>query len=355
MVHVGVTPDFWKGRRVLITGHTGFKGGWLALWLHSMGANVYGFSLPPPSEEPSFFQVAGIAGCTTHTIGDLRDPAQVNSVVRAAQPEIVFHLGAQSLVRQSYADPRATFSSNVMGTVNLLEAIRQTASVRALLVVTSDKCYENREWLRPYRENEPMGGKDPYSASKGCVELLTAAWRDSFLHPHTAVATARAGNVIGGGDWATDRLVPDALKAWDGSSLLTIRHPKAVRPWQYHLDALAGYLALASELINGRQVGAWNFGPTDADMLSVEELLQRLAASWGTNTRWETLPSQQPHEATLLRLDSSKARTLLGWKTVIYVDQSVNAIVAWHQAWRNGKNMHEFSLGQIKKYMEKLE
>ena len=354
MVHVGVTPAFWKGRRVLITGHTGFKGGWLALWLNSMGADVYGFSLPPPTE-PSFFKVANIAECTTHMIGDLRDPEQVTSAVRTAQPEVVFHLGAQPLVRQGYVDPHATFASNVMGTINLLEAIREVVSIRALLVVTSDKCYENREWLWPYRENEPMGGKDPYSASKGCVELVTAAWRDSFLQPHTSVATARAGNVIGGGDWGTDRLVPDALKAWQNDEILAIRSPKAVRPWQYHIDALAGYLMLASELIDGRQTGAWNFGPTDTGMLSVEELLHRLATSWGSNARWEKLTSQQPHEAMLLRLDSSKARTVLGWKNVIDIDHSVNAIIAWHQAWRSGKHMHKFSLEQIKQYKERLE
>lgn len=351
---MGLTPDFWKGRRVLITGHTGFKGGWLTLWLQSMGAIVYGFSLLPPSE-PSFFLVADIAEGITDITGDLRNASHVLSVLQNAQPEIVFHLGAQALVRQSYIDPQATFASNVMGTVNVLEAIRNTASVKALLVVTSDKCYENREWLWPYRENEPMGGKDPYSASKGCVELLTAAWRDSFLDPGVAVATARAGNVIGGGDWATDRLVPDALKAWDSSGTLFIRHPKAVRPWQYHLDALAGYLMLASELIGGRQVGAWNFGPKDADMLSVEELLQRLAASWGAGAQWESTASQQPHEATQLRLDSSKARTLLGWDNVIDVNHSASAIIAWHQAWRGGKNMREFSHGQIKQYMENLE
>ncbi|MEI7613839.1 MAG: CDP-glucose 4,6-dehydratase [Betaproteobacteria bacterium] len=354
MLHEGVTPAFWKGRRVLLTGHTGFKGGWLALWLDSMGADVSGLSLSPPTD-PSFFQAAGVAESITHTTGDLRDFEQVLSIVRDTQPEVVFHLGAQSLVRQSYTDPRTTFSSNVMGTVNLLEAIRETGSVKALLVVTSDKCYENREWLWPYRENEPMGGKDPYSASKGCVELLTAAWRDSFLHPHTSVATARAGNVIGGGDWGIDRLVPDALKAWQNNKILTIRSPKAVRPWQYHLDALAGYLTLASELINGKHIGAWNFGPTDTGMLSVENLLRRLAAAWGEDAKWETLTSQQPHEAMQLLLDSRKARTLLGWKNVLDVEHSVSAIVAWHQAWRSGENMREFSLEQIKQYLGNLE
>jgi CDP-glucose 4,6-dehydratase len=353
MAHVGVNPDFWRGRRVLITGHTGFKGGWLALWLHSMGAEVHGFSLPAPSE-PSFFQVAGIAECTTHRLGDLRDPAQILGALKDAQPEVIFHLGAQSLVRQGYADPQATFASNVMGSVNLLEAVRAVPSVRALLVVTSDKCYENREWLWPYRENEPMGGKDPYSASKGCVELLTAAWRDSFLHPHTAVATARAGNVIGGGDWGADRLVPDALKAWQNNEILAIRSPQAVRPWQYHLDALAGYLSLAAELLDGKQVGAWNFGPTDNGMLSVEELLGRLAASWGANARWEKLTRQQPHEAMQLLLDSRKARTLLGWRNVMAIEDSVKAIVDWHHAWCDGANMYDFSLAQIKQYRDQL-
>lgn len=349
MAHLGVTPAFWKGRRVLLTGHTGFKGGWLSLWLHSMGAKVYGFALPPTGEA-SFFQVSRIAEGMDHTLGDLRDVAQLAAAVHAAQPEVIFHLGAQSLVRQSYADPEATFATNVMGTVHLLEAIRKTPSVKALLVVTSDKCYENHERPEPYREEEAMGGKDPYSASKGCVELLTAAWRDSFLQPQITVATARAGNVIGGGDWASDRLIPDALRSWEENKSLSVRYPKAVRPWQYHLDALSGYLTLAAEMLNGKQSGAWNFGPTDADMLPVEEVLQRLATAWGSKAQWETTAVQQPHEATQLRLDSSKARTQLGWQSMYSINDSLRAIVDWHQAWRNGKDMRAYSLNQIEQY-----
>lgn len=353
MAHLGLTPDFWRGRRVLLTGHTGFKGGWLSLWLQSMGARVFGFSLTPPSS-PSFFEVARVPEGIDHTLGDLRDAPQLASAILKAQPEIVFHLGAQSLVRQSYLDPEATFATNVMGTVHLLEAIRKVPSVRALLVVTSDKCYENRERPEAYREDEAMGGKDPYSASKGCVELLTAAWRDSFLQAQVAVATARAGNVIGGGDWATDRLIPDALRTWDKNKTLTIRYPKAIRPWQYHLDALAGYLMLAANLLKGKHIGAWNFGPTDADMLSVEDVLRQLATLWGAKAQWETTPIQQPHEATLLRLDSSKARTQLGWKSAYALNNSLAAIVDWHRAWHQGKDMHEFSLHQIEQYRKKL-
>jgi len=347
-------PDFWRGRRVLVTGHTGFKGGWLALWLQSLGAEVHGFSLSPPST-PSFFDTAGIADGMTHILGNLRDAEQVKTALWDAQPEIVFHLAAQALVRHSYLDPTGTFASNVTGTVHLLEAIRATPSVRALVVVTSDKCYENREWLWPYRESEPMGGRDPYSASKGCVELLTAAWRDSFLQPDVAVATARAGNVIGGGDWGKDRLIPDALRAWERGETLAIRNPLATRPWQYHLDALAGYLTLAAGLVDGQHVGAWNFGPTDAGMLSVEKLLQHFASHWGPGACWETPAGEHPHEAMQLRLDSSKARTLLGWTTHFGIDDSLNAILSWHRAWRRGDNMRDFSLGQIRHYSERFE
>ena len=319
-----------------------------------MGAEVHGFSLAPPSD-PSFFEIARVAEGMTHLCADLRDAEAVGAALKSARSEIVLHLGAQALVRQSYLDPAATVASNVTGTVHLLEALRATPSVRAVLVVTSDKCYENREWLWPYRENEPMGGRDPYSASKGCVELLTAAWRDSYLHPRVSVATARAGNVIGGGDWAADRLIPDALRAWEHGETLAIRNPLAVRPWQYHLDALAGYLTLAAGLLDGKYVGAWNFGPTDADMLPVEGLLKRFAARWKTNARWETPAEEHPHEAMQLRLDSSKARALLGWKTRFDIDDSLEAIVAWLRAWRNGNDMRAFSLAQIRHYSEKLE
>ena len=353
MAHLGLTPDFWRGRRVLVTGHTGFKGGWLSLWLDALGAEVSGLALPAAS--PSFFGAARLDEIVDHHPVDLCDEARVDATLQAVQPEIVFHLAAQPLVRESYRDPRRTFASNVMGTVNLLEAVRATASVRAVLVVTSDKCYENREWLWPYRETDAMGGRDPYSASKGCVELLSAAWRESFFQSGVSLATARAGNVIGGGDWAPDRLIPDALAAWDQSEVLTIRYPQAVRPWQYHLDALAGYLMLGAELANGRQAEAWNFGPVEDSRVSVEALLERLSAACGGQGRWNTPALAQPHEAGLLRVDSSKARALLGWKSLFSIDDALAAIVAWHRAWREGDDMRRFSLGQLDDYMERFE
>ncbi len=349
---VGLTPDFWRGRRVLVTGHTGFKGGWLYLWLQSLGAQVYGFSLPP--SERSFFRVVHGADDAATATGDLRDPSQVEAVFRETQPEVVFHLAAQALVRVSYDEPAETFGSNVTGTVNLLEAVRRTPSVQTVLVVTSDKCYENREQNYAFLESDPMGGKDPYSASKACVELLTSAWRESFLQPRVAVATARAGNVIGGGDWAVDRLIPDAIRAWESGECLVIRNPRAVRPWQYHLDALAGYLMLSAELAQGRCVGAWNFGPEEGDMLSVEALLRRFAAQWGGNSCWKESVDRQPHEAQLLRLDAGKARRELGWSSLFGIDDSLEQITNWHRAWRGGEDMRSFSLAQIEHYMERM-
>lgn len=350
MAHVGLTREFWQGRRVLITGHTGFKGGWLSLWLQSLGADVHGFALPA-STSPCFYEAARVADGIDSILGDLRDAARVLDVVESIKPEVVFHLAAQAIVKEGYRDPVGTMATNVMGTVNLLEAVRSAGSIKSLLVVTSDKCYQNQEWLWPYRENEPMGGRDPYSVSKACAELVTAAWRDSYLQDTTATATARAGNIIGGGDWALNRLIPDALKAWQEGAPLTIRFPRAVRPWQYVLDGLAGYIMLAAELAQGRHVGACNFGPIDADMLSVESLLQRLADAWGPPAQWVADPSPQPHEALLLRLDSSKARAELGWKTHFSIDQSIEAIIAWQRAWLHGEDMRQFSLKQIDQYV----
>lgn len=349
MAHLGLSPEFWRDRPVLITGHTGFKGGWLSLWLEYLGAKVTGYALPPPTV-PSLFEAARVGTGIRHVLGDVRDADGIDGVVRDTAPEIVFHLAAQPLVRESYRDPVGTIASNVVGTMNLLEAVRRQPSVKAVLVVTSDKCYLNREWPWPYRENEALGGKDPYSASKACAELLVAAWRDSFLSDRVAVATARAGNVIGGGDWAMDRLVPDALRAWGEGRSVTIRYPHAIRPWQLVLEPLAGYLILGAALLQDQGSGAWNFGPEDRDSLSVAQLLDRLARLWGGGAAWQADASPNPAEAGLLRLDSSRARMELGWRSRYDIDETLARTVAWHRAWREGQDMRRLSLAQIQEY-----
>jgi CDP-glucose 4,6-dehydratase len=350
MAMLEVGKDFWRGRPVFVTGHTGFKGSWLSLWLQSLGADVTGYALPAPTN-PSLFEIAEVARGMKHVHGDLRDVATLERTIRHAAPEVVFHLAAQSLVRQSYRDPVDTITSNVIGTMNVLEAVRRQPSVKAVVIVTSDKCYLNRESPRPYREEDSLGGKDPYSASKACAELLAAAWRDSFLADRVAVATARAGNVIGGGDWAADRLVPDALRAWSNGETVQVRYPAAVRPWQHVLEPLAGYLLLARRLLDGKAVGAWNFGPLEGDALTVAELLNALAKLWGPSARWQTDDGEHPAEAGLLRLDSSRARTELGWRTRYDSQGALERVVAWHRAWLDGKDMRDFSLGQIENYM----
>ncbi len=339
----------WRGRRVFLTGHTGFKGGWLALWLKHLGASVYGYALDPPTH-PNLFAVAGVAGALAgDTRADVRDAQAVREAMHAAQPEIVLHLAAQPLVRQSYADPAATYATNVQGTVHLLEAARACRSVRAIVSVTTDKCYENREWIWGYRESERLGGVDPYSSSKACAELVSAAYRESYFRQQdVGVATARAGNVIGGGDWSADRLVPDFLRASDASSVLVVRHPQATRPWQHVLEPLHGYLRLAQRLHEHglRYGGAWNFGPGLEDSCPVGEVLDRLARLV-PGTAWEQAAGAQPHEAHTLRLDSSKARAELSWSPRWQLTQALERTVAWHAAWRCGADMHAFSLAQI--------
>lgn len=342
---------FWKGKTAFVTGHTGFKGSWLSLWLQHMGSQVHGYSLAPFAP-PDLFTVANVSADMSHNEGDVRDLPRLRASMNAAQPEIVFHLAAQALVRQGYLNPVDTISTNAIGTMNVLEAVRQTPSVRAVVIVTTDKCYENREWLWPYRENEPLGGRDPYSASKACAEIITGAWRDSFLaESGIAVASARAGNVIGGGDWAADRLVPDALRAWQSGGTLRVRRPEAVRPWQHVLEPLAGYLQLAEAMVQTGVTGAWNFGPADSATHSVARLLDRLAAHWGDGARWATEDGQHPHEAGLLRLDSSRARELLGWRPRYDLEKSLQLTVDWHRHWMDGGDMRGFTLEQIERYM----
>lgn len=346
-----MTPEFWSGKRVFVTGHTGFKGGWLSLWLQNMGAVVHGYSLPPATR-PSLFREANVAQGMAHIEGDVRDLPLLQSRLSDASPDIVFHLAAQALVRESYRNPVDTVTSNVVGTMNLLEAVRNVPSVKAVVVITSDKCYENREWHWPYRENEALGGRDPYSASKACAEILAASWRASFLDAlDVRVATTRAGNVIGGGDWAPDRLVPDALGAWQEGHSLLVRYPQAVRPWQHVLEPLSGYLSLAEALYRGEGAEAWNFGPADSDMTPVGALLDRLARLWGEGARWHADPQTHPHEAGLLRLDSSKARTRLGWQPKYAIGRALERVVEWHRAWMAGEDMRAFTLAQIERYM----
>lgn len=347
-----VSKAFWAGRRVFVTGHTGFKGGWLALWLRELGAEVYGYALPAVTE-PSLWQAARLHELVPGTLADIRDAQRLAKAVADFAPEIVLHLAAQPLVRESYRTPAETYVTNVMGTLNLLEAARQSASVRAVVVVTSDKCYENREWLWPYREQDSLGGHDPYSSSKACAELLCASWRESFLREAgVALATARAGNVLGGGDWSVDRLVPDILRAWQAGESLTLRYPQAVRPWQHVLEPLHGYLALAQALVEQGEAmaSAWNFGPDSEGLVSVGDLVERLARHWPGEVRWRVDAAAQPHEAGLLSLDSAKARAKLNWRPRWALQQALERTLDWHQAWQAGENMQTFSRAQIAAY-----
>jgi CDP-glucose 4,6-dehydratase len=344
---------FWKGRRVLLTGHTGFKGGWLSLWLGSAGARVTGYALAPPTT-PSLFEAADVGSRMESRVGDVRDSENFGRAFAAAKPEVVFHLAAQSLVRASYADPERTYATNVLGTVHLLENARRCESARAVVNVTSDKCYENRETNRAYREEDPLGGRDPYSSSKACAELVTSAYRHSYFDGKTgpAIATARAGNTIGGGDWAPDRLVPDVVEAFRAGQPARIRNPSAVRPWQHVLDALHGYLLLAERLAEGGRnfAEAWNFGPDPGDVRNVESVVDRIRSLWGGNARWEREGSEQPREATLLQLDSAKARARLGWAPRLPLDEGLAWTVGWYRDYSPGSSMRDATEKQIARY-----
>lgn len=344
----------FKNRKVLITGHTGFKGSWLCLLLSNLGAEVYGYALEPPTE-PSLFKEANIAELVNSEIGDIRDLNHLQSYLKKAEPEIVIHMAAQPLVRDSYNIPVETYMINVMGTVHLLEACRNTPSVRVIVNVTTDKCYENREWHWGYRENEAMGGYDPYSNSKGCSELVTASYRNSFFNPtnygkhKVAVATARAGNVIGGGDWANDRLIPDFIKAISKCETLKIRSPYAIRPWQHVLEPLHGYLTLAAKLYadGSNYAQAWNFGPDDNDAQNVEWITRNICELWGEGAKYEIDTNPQPHEANYLKLDCSKAKAELHWQPNWDIRKTLVSIVEWNKAFLNAENIREVSYRQI--------
>jgi len=352
-----VSPAFWRGKRVFVTGHTGFKGAWLSLWLHKLGARLSGYSLPPATQ-PSLFEAAKVESLVVTTYDDIRDLEHLSVALRRAEPEIVLHLAAQALVRRSYADPVETYATNVMGTVHLLEAVRACPSVRATIVVTSDKCYENKEWDWGYRENEPMGGHDPYSNSKGCTELVVSAYRASFFGTETfaqhrmGLASARAGNVIGGGDWAEDRLVPDFIRAIVAGEALRVRSPKAARPWQHVLEPLSGYMVLAQRLCEDgpRYAESWNFGPDDRDAKPVEWLTETLVALWGDGARWTLDGGEHPHEAHYLKLDISKARSQLGWQPRWTLSEALARVVAWHRAHLDGADVRQVAHDQIAAY-----
>ena len=352
-----MNSSFWSGKKVFVTGHTGFKGSWLCLWLQQLGAEVTGYALQPPTN-PSLFEEAKVAKGMKSIMGDIRDGEALTKAMIESAPDIVIHMAAQALVRYSYANPVETYSTNVMGTVHLLEAVRKTPSVRAVVNVTSDKCYENKEWVWGYRENEAMGGYDPYSSSKGCAELVASAYRNSYFNPEkytehqVALASARAGNVIGGGDWADDRLIPDILRAISSDQSVIIRSPHAVRPWQHVLEPLSGYLLLAQKLYEDGIAFAegWNFGPHDEDAQPVQWIVENLTKLWGDGAKWQLDHAQHLHEAHYLKLDCSKAKMRLDWQPRWSLVRTLEMIVEWQHAYLSQQDMHSVTLAQINKY-----
>lgn len=355
---MNMDTSFWKHKRVLVTGHTGFKGAWLCQWLSAMGAEVTGFALDPPTQ-PSLFELCGVDKLVNSVIADVRDYSKLSDVMGMAKPEIVIHMAAQPLVRESYKNPVETYSINVMGTVNLLEAIRKAQSIRAMVNVTTDKCYENKEWIWGYRENERLGGYDPYSNSKACSELVTVAYQSSFFHPENyishgvAVASARAGNVIGGGDWAKDRLVPDCIRSILNGEKVFIRHPHAIRPWQHVLEPLCGYLMLAHRLYTEGSCFAegWNFGPSEDDAVTVEMVVKQLCESYGCGASYDVDRGDHPHEARFLMLDCSKAKARLGWRPRWNVKEAIDQVVVWTKAYKEKADLRSVCMAQIDRYL----
>jgi len=349
--------SFWKNRRVFLTGHTGFKGSWLSLWLHMLEADVTGYALDPPTQ-PNLFEQASIAKTVRSIRGDIRDYASLHTALRESRPEIILHLAAQSVVRRSYEDPIETYSSNVMGTVHLFEAVRQLKLPCTIVNVTSDKCYANQEWIWGYRENEPMGGYDPYSNSKGCAELVTTAYQQSFFPPaqiqqhQVALGSARAGNAIGGGDWTSDQLIPDLMRAFLAGKPCLIRNPAAYRPWQFVLEPLRGYLKLAEKLSEdaARFACGWNFGPADSDARPVAWIADELVRSWGKGAAWTQDTAAHPHEAHALKLDASKAKAHLGWHPALPLKSALEWIVEWYRVYQTDGNLRKITQDQIERY-----
>jgi len=352
-------PAFsWHGKRVFLTGHTGFKGGWLALWLASKGAKVRGYALDP-STEPNLFTVARIGRVIDDIRGDIRDGVSLEAAMQSFNPEVVFHMAAQPLVRLSYVDPIGTYETNVIGTARVLDTVRRTRSVRAVVSVTTDKCYENKEWIWGYRETDPLGGYDPYSSSKACAEIVSAAFRQSYFSTSTltehkvALATARAGNVIGGGDWAPDRLIPDLIRGFLANEPVRIRRPHAIRPWQHVLEPLHGYISLAEHLLTpeaAHYAAAYNFGPSDDDARPVEWIAEKMAGFWGNDAKWVLDPDLGVHEAGYLKLDASRARADLKWTPHLHIETALEWLVKWYRAWQAGADMHAYTLAQINAY-----
>ena len=347
----------WRGKRVFLTGHTGFKGGWLALWLAAKGATLRGYALDPGTT-PNLFEAARIADVVDDVRGDIRDGAHLDKALIEFAPEVVFHMAAQPLVRASYLDPIGTLETNVIGTARVLDAVRRAPSVRAVVSVTTDKCYENKEWLWGYRETDPLGGFDPYSSSKACAEIVSAAYRQSYfpvakLAEHgCALATARAGNVLGGGDWSTDRLIPDLLRSFGKGEPALIRRPEAIRPWQHVLEPLQGYLSLAEKLLTGKPeyATAYNFGPSDDDARTVRWIVEKMVDFWGEGATWVLDPEPGVHEAGYLKLDASRARAVLDWATRMHLEMGLEWLVQWYKAHAAGENMQRFTLGQVAQY-----